>query len=358
MTFFLRHQRSTLAANLVLGFGLLLAFCVQPALAAPPGMPPKGHVILGLGGHGTTVQSFNKLTRAKHGIYLITTPWNEARSWNWALDNSLDDARRGGYRLMVHIGTTHVNTGREARTPADVALGKADRYFLDMSRVMNESDQFIYLRPPAEMNGHWNDWAAYNKNGSRRNAAHSTRNYRKAFIRMTLIGRGGSVASINKRLKANGMPTLKTSVETLPSSGKIATVFNPQGRGAPDVSGNQPWNYYPGRQFVDYVANDIYVQSGSAAWDAHEALYNRYKGAYPFIVGEYAPWGYDDPAFMSRMFAWSKSHKRTVALIYFNGTSKSTFKLSAKPKSLAKYRKLSRSSIFRCDGFSAFETAC
>lgn len=353
----IRIIRSVLLALVVL---LVPAATSAPAATAPkpPGMPPAGKVMLGVGGHALAPREFDRLTGGTHDIHLITTPWNERRTWNEALDNSLRAAAVGGYRLMLHIGPQRVDNGREGRSPGAVARGDVDWYFLDMGRVINESGQMIYLRPPAEMNGHWSHWSAFNENGSRRNADHSTRSYRRAFIRIALIGRGGSVARINTILRANGMPPLRTSATDLPSSGRIATVFNPQGEGKPNVRGNQPQDYYPGRAFVDYVANDVYVQSGRVHWTANEALYRRYASYHPFMMAEYAPWGYDDPAFMRRMFGWVATHPRTVALVYFNGTSGTTFRLSVKPRSLSAYRTLVRQARFRCAGLDAFSDAC
>jgi hypothetical protein len=348
-------MRSFLLATL-----LLLALAAPSANAAtpPPGMPPAGKVLLGVGGHALSPPQFDEMTGATHDIHLITIPWNEQRTWNMALDGQLEDAASGGYRLMVHIGPQRVDNGREGRSPGAVSRGDVDSYLLDMSRVLNESGQVIYLRPPAEMNGHWSLWSAFNSDGSRRNADHSTRSYRRAFIRIVLIARGGSVAAINSTLARNGMPALRTQETDLPRSGLIASVFNPQARGAPDVRGNQPWDYYPGRGVVDYVANDLYAQSGRAAWDAHEALYRRYAPAHPFMVAEYAPWGYDDPGFVTRMFDWVADHPRTVALMYFNGTGGTSFRLATKPRTLAAYRRLAGRSRFVCPALDAFVESC
>jgi beta-mannanase len=355
----MRHRTSLRPLLLALASALAALLVPITAVAAPvPAMPPAGKVLLGLGGHATNPAAFDDLTGARHGLYLITVPWNDLRTWDMALGRQLEDAEAGGYRLMVHIGTQRVEDGREAYSPGEVARGDTDAYLLDMSRVINESGQYVYVRPPAEMNGHWSHWSAFNANGSRRDADHSTRSYRSAFIRIALIARGGSVAAINRRLAVRGLPTLSTDATYLPRSGRVATVFNPQARGKPDVRGNQPQDYYPGRPFVDYVANDLYAQGGRAAWDAHEALYRRYAPAHPFMVAEYAPWGYDDPGFVERMFAWVASHPRTVALVYFNGTSGSTFRLEGKPRSLAAYRRLARHARYSCPGLGASSTAC
>lgn len=354
----LLHLRVLVAAVLAAS---LLALPVDALgatkLKRPPGMPPKGKVLLGVGGHALEPHQFDAVTNAQHKIHLITIPWRENRTWNEALDRRLEYARSRGYRIMLHVGTGRVDNGKEGRSPGAVARGVADAYFLDMGRVINESDQFIYFRPPGEMNGHWSHWSAFNANGSRRNADHSTRMYRRAFIRMTLIAKGGSVARINATLRRHGMPPLRTKATELPSSGKVTSVWNPQGRGKPDVRGNQPQDYYPGASFVDYVANDVYAQSGRVAWADNDALYRRYA-RHPFIMAEYAPWGYDDPAFMRRMFAWVRTHPRVVALMYFNGTGATTFELRRKPRSLAIYRSQARQARYRCSGFDAFSSTC
>ncbi|MCZ4496041.1 MAG: Beta-mannanase-like [Thermoleophilia bacterium] len=335
------------------------ASAVAAALPAPPGMPPKGKVLLGVGGHELTPTTFDRMTGAKHDIHLVSVNWNESREggWAWALDSKVRDARKGGYRLMIHIAP-NTNAGTEGRSPGAVARGLADRYLISFGQYVNATGEYVYVRPPAEMNGHWSLWAAYNRNGSKRNADHSTTNYRRAFIRMALISRGGEVAKINASLRRNGMPPLNTSATNLTSSGKISTVFNPQARGAPDVRGNQPWDYYPGKYVVDYVANDLYVQRGKAAWAAHDALYKKYAPTHPFMVAEYAPWGYDDPAFVKRMFQWVAARPRTVALMYFNGTGKNTFFLSKKPRSLAMYKSHAKAARYSCPGITATWHLC
>ena len=35
-------------------------------------------------------------------------------------------------------------------------------------------------------------------------------------------------------------------------------LWNPQGQGSPNVPGNQPRDFWPGGEYVDYVGNDLY----------------------------------------------------------------------------------------------------
>lgn len=342
---------------------LVLTTCVLSALATkssalaanPPGMPPRGKILLGMGGTGTSIARFDRMTGARHAIHLISPPWGLKHSdGTFDFETYMDTAEAGGFRVMVHLD---VKDG-SSLSPGQVAAGGADASLLEMSEAMNERDQFVYVRPPAEMNGHWSGWAAFKQNGSRRPAAYSTANYRRAFIRITSIMRGGSVAGINARLRANGMTKLRTSETTIPSSGKVMMVWNPQAEGSPNVRGNQPIDFYPGKQWVDYFATDIYEQSGKAAWAQNERFYQQFQRAHPFMIAEFAPWDYDGAPFVSRMFAWARSHPRTVALMYFNGTSSTRFTLARKPRSLAAYKVLARGAAFRCPGISATSNAC
>ncbi|MBC7643613.1 MAG: hypothetical protein H7123_00705, partial [Thermoleophilia bacterium] len=142
-------------------------------------------------------------------------------------------------------------------------------------------------------------------------------------------------------------PALRTKLEALPRSGQVAMVWNPQSEGSPNVKGNMPRAYYPGTSFVDYVANDMYSIKGHAAWRQQEAFYRDFSTK-PFMVAEWAPWGTDEPAFIKAMFNWTASHARVAAVIYFNGTRRGLFTLSAKPKSMAAYRQMVNARRYDC----------
>jgi len=94
---------------------------------------------------------------------------------------------------------------------------------------------------------------------------------------------------------------------------------------------------------VDYVADDLYEQGGHAYWSGMQPLYNYGK---PFILGEWAPWGNDDPRFVSQVLGWVKTHPRTAALVYYQFRSPD-FQLQAKPRSLRIYRSLAQRAVFQ-----------
>jgi hypothetical protein len=172
--------------------------------------------------------------------------------------------------------------------------------------------------------------------------------------------RGGSAADLDSSLRQAGLPRLKVNLPSIPSvdgssaepginaSGLVKLLWNPQGEGSPNVGGNHPRDYWPGPGYVDYVGDDLYEIGGRASWSLMDDLYKTYRK--PFVIAEWAPWGYDSPSFVQRMFDWVRSHPRTIGLIYFDrGWSHGgyTFALKTKPRSLAVYRREARSALFQ-----------
>ena len=158
-----------------------------------------------------------------------------------------------------------------ATPPLDLAQGRADSSLVALNGALAGFGRLVYVRPMPEMNGHWNEYCAFNKDGSSRGPRYSTASFRKAFARIAIFARGGSRASMSAQLRKLGLPGVASD---LPLT-QARVVWNPQGYGAPDLPANSAAAYYPGDAYVDVVANDIYRQSTGAAWDANEALYRR-----------------------------------------------------------------------------------
>ena len=90
----------------------------------------------------------------------------------------------------------------------------------------------------------------------------------------------------------------------------------PQVAGSPDVAGNEPRDYWPGSAWVDWVGTDFYGKYPN--FSGLTSFYNAFAGQ-PFVFGEWALWGSDDPAFVDALFGWIGSHPRTRMLIYNQG---------------------------------------
>ncbi|HEX5468114.1 MAG TPA: hypothetical protein VFW80_03600 [Gaiellaceae bacterium] len=237
---------------------------------------------------------------------------------------------------MVAFGTVNAS-GREAITPKGIARGKGDRVLISIARAAARFGGEAYIRPYAEMNGHWNPYCAYNSSGSYRGSAHSTKNFRKAFRRTYLIMHGGPIGQINTRLTASGMPKLRRD-KALPVN-DVRVVWNPQGFGSPDLKGNRANSYYPGNKYVDVVANDLYDFGRGVEWEANLDLYRSHPGK-PYAIGEWGlGGGIDHPDFVRKMAGFVKSHPRVEAIVYYRSMRSSIFDLGGKPKSRAAYKK-------------------
>lgn len=222
----------------------------------------------------------------------------------------------------------------EVISPLAIAEGRGDKYMLSLNDSIAESKQIVYIRLFPEMNGHWNPYSAFNYDGSSRGKSHSTKAFRKAWKRFAIIVRGGSRKKINERLRrldlkrllrarSNRDPIYKRlGVPAMLPKPKVALQWVPQTSGSPNISRNQPGDYYPGGKYVDWVGADAYAKfSNSTLWNNLNSFYRKYDSK-PFVIGEYGPWDADPGgAFTRRMFDWAKSHGRTRMLIFYRSVS-------------------------------------
>jgi hypothetical protein len=271
---------------------------------------------------------FDAQTGQRSRVRLIIVGWGQGGApgyFSSLLATMLDEP-------MLGLSTGPL--GGESITPAQIAHGAGDSYLAAINQALADWGKPVYVRPFAEMNGYWNAYSAFNQNGSPRDAAHSTAAFRKAFARVYLLLHGGS--GINARLARLGVPPVQGS---WPANPNIRVVWNPQGYGDPDLPGNSAQAYYPGDRYVDVVGDDLYDIRGKASWAAAEALYKAHPGK-PFSFPEWGLWDLDDPAFVTQMAAFLRSHPRTEVANYYSGKPGSIFDLATKPRSRAAYRQL------------------
>jgi hypothetical protein len=224
-------------------------------------------------------------------------------------------------------------------TSRDIAQGRGDAWLAQVNQAVAAHGGVVYIRPFPEMNGHWNAYCAYNQDGSPRGASNSTAAFRNAFARVYLIVHGGPAGAVNARLRRLGLPPAQTGELATNPVSRVRVVWNPQGYGSPDVSGNSAAAYYPGDAYVDVVANDLYNIRGSAAWAANDQLYAAHPGK-PYAIAEWANWGFDDPAFVAHMADFVRTHRRVELLAYYNGRPNSPWDIARQARSRAAYRKL------------------
>jgi hypothetical protein len=335
------HRRSVgcLAAALVLGA------CAQHAGAAAYA-PPPGKVYAGVTG-GIRVSDYTSFTAlvGRHlPVWQLFLTWSHSLGSQQYVQVRLGQAAQLQTRLMLHL-TSADRSGREAITPAGIAAGAGDAYFLNLNRLLGAAGQVVYVRPFAEMNHENNVYSAYRPGGSR-GPSHSTAAFRRAWRRMALILRGGDVGSINRTLAAQRMPPVRTSAARLPTPA-VALVWCPQVAGDPKVAGNSPRAYYPGSAYVDWLCTDLY--SGFPNFSGLSRYYAQFASTgKPFAFGEWGihPGG-DAPGFVARLFRWVRAHPRARMVLFNQGnTPGGRLRLQRYPRSAAVLRSALRDPRF------------
>jgi hypothetical protein len=309
----LRHRLGFVTS--VVGVLALWASPVQ--VQARAFLPPSGKIFAGVA--GDPVSAYQQAVGQSPAVYEAFSAWGEY------LPGMFQAAAEANARLMISITTA--SGPQEMITPGGIARGDGDAWLISLCQAAAASRKITYVRPMDEMDTYWNPYGAYNSDGSARDADHSTAAYKRAWKRMTLILRGGSLAHIDSELHRLGMPALHAS-QDLPTP-QIAMLWVPQVAGAPDIAGNQPRDYWPGKRWVDWVGTDFYSKFPN--FTGLNAFYKQFPGE-PFLFGEYALWGSDSPAFVNQLFAWVTAHQRTRMLIYNQGVNPvGPFRLSRFP---------------------------
>jgi hypothetical protein len=308
-----------LAAALIAAAALAL-----PATASADSLlPPGGKAFAGVTG-GYDAASFERETGRHPAIFQFFS------SFGGSMDYMFRGAESARSRLMIHISTLRAN--QEVVTPRGIATGQADDYLVRLNRRIAEGGRPVYIRLMAEMDGHWNPYCAFDASGRPRGAAHTTAWFRKAWRRTVIVVRGGPLAQIDAKLRAEHLPPLTATQTDLPKV-RVAFLWVPQVAGAPDTAANSPSAYWPGGKYVDWVGTDFYSKFPN--FSGLERFYRQFPGK-PFAFGEWALWGADDPGFVHRIFAWARTHQRVRMLLYNQGVQESgPFRLSHYPRSRA-----------------------
>ena len=295
---------------------VLLALAVS---ASAPAAGPRGSVMLGVYGSRAAFQP------AAHPVGHVIAAWGQG-----PIARILDSL---GAVPMLGLATGGL-------TSQQLAAGRGDAWLTEINRTIAERGTLVYVRPMGEMDGHWNPYCAYNADGSPRPAAWSTKNFRRAFARISILLHGGSPAFVAQRLRAAGLPPYAGEALAANPKSRLRVVWNPLGWANPDVPGNQPDNYYPGHAYVDVVGGDVYkTPTNVGHLTALERLYTRYANK-PFSIPEWGLDTVDDPDFVARVAAFIRTHPRTEVVVYYNGRGGSSFDLARKPRSRAAYARL------------------
>jgi hypothetical protein len=284
--------------------------------------PPAGRTFHGGTGGYTerSIRTFAHRSGRRPAVYqyFFTPDWRHPsrRSLGWQAGLLRRTARQRA-RAILHLSTARGGHGHSVISPAGIARGGGDRYLVALGRLIARSRTVTYVRLMAEMNNFNNPYCAVNAAGVSRGSDHRPAAYRQAWRRVALILRGGRVRRIDRTLRRLGLPRVRTHRRTLPRP-RVALMWNPFTAGLPDVALNDPGAYWPGRRWVDWVGTDLFANSPNFAGMDRFYADPRWRGK-PFMLGEWALWGREDPAFVSALTGWVHAHRRVGMEVYNQG---------------------------------------
>ena len=328
-------MRRRLTISLIAACSLL---CPAAAAQADPFPPPAGKVFWGGQGGYTAghIADFGRQSGKHPAVFNYFISWRASSSDMHWLSFRLADARQQRARPMLSVSPA--GTGL---TPAGIAAGKGDRFLVELNRLIAEQGTVTYVRPLSEMNNGNNPYSAYRLDGSSRGRAYTTAQFKRAWRRTALILRGGDVATIDAKLRAQKLPPLTTGAAQLPRA-PLSLAWVPLSFGNPEIAKNHPRHFWPGSAYVDWVGTTWY-----SPFKATRAIHRFY--AYrawrrkPFMFAEWGVWGREDPGFVRQFFGFLKTHRRVRMAVYYQSAAlKRAFRLSAHPRSRAALRRAVR----------------
>jgi hypothetical protein len=119
----------------------------------------------------------------------------------------------------------------------------------------------------------------------------------------------------------------------------VSIVWSPLPAGSPTVKVNRPANYWPGRDWVDWVATDFYSRYNN--WRHLKQFYAKWarKKRMPMALTEWGLWAEDSPAFVKRLFRFVNSRERVRMMIYYQDFAvPNDFRIQNFPRSLKALR--------------------
>jgi hypothetical protein len=314
---------------LALGVALVLGVTASPASAQVPTPgkawgPGKNRAFHGVSDTGQVedFREFRRQVRAHPALLQMFFHWDVPLTSSGALHRWSATRTRGVLSLSTAPGG-----GEERITPGQIANGLGDHYILRLNETIANREQTVYVRLMAEMNAHWNPYSKYNADGTARGGGRGTIWYKRAWRRFATIIRGGRRAAINRHLRRNKMPRIhrvrqptgraynELGIPAELPRPRVAMMWVPQTIASPNVRGNQPANYWPGRRYVDWVGADIYSKWATpGVWAALDRFFRRWRRL-PFVIGEYSPYDNDTSgAFVRRLFQWAENRPKRVKI--------------------------------------------
>lgn len=199
-----------------------------------------------------------------------------------------------------------------------IASGTWDPYLRSYAQSAKAFGRTIWLRPLHEMNGDWYPWCG----------------------------------TVNGNTPADFSPAWRHIHDVFAQEGatNVKFVWCPNADNVPNKPSNLIPNYWPGDDYVDYVALDGYNWGTSRSWSSWRSFGDVFGPAYsavtaltakPVFIAETgcSPSGGDKAAWISDMFrAIPQSYPRIWGVTWFNANKETDWRIESSADGLAAYR--------------------
>jgi len=196
-----------------------------------------------------------------------------------------------------------------------ISNGDYDSYITKFAQDAKASGKLIYLRFGHEMNSDWYPWTGY--------------------------GNGGSSGPAKYIAAWKHIHGIFTSV----GATNVKWVWCPNHLSFPNVSWNEPADYYPGSAYVDWIGVDGY-NWGSEIWRTFDEVYSSYYSTFssygkPMMIAEFASAedGGNKAAWITDAFSKIKNnYPKFKIFIWFNVNKERDWRIESSASSLASFK--------------------
>lgn len=329
---------------------LLTAAAGAPTAGASRAVaPPPGRTLLAV--YSWDIATFEATAGRRHAIRSRFVDWDPRLTPGETWADTIASAEGRGQSLEVHWAPARWNGGArtEALSPGQIARGAGDDVILHAALELSRAQRPVLLRFAAEMNGWWQPYSAYNRDGTARDPDHAASDYVAAWRRVRTIFAGGSVEYVNSKLAELDQPPLISEWDGIVGAPDTTFVWSPNLASQPRMEEQGPDAYYPGDEFVDWVGVDVYDDD---PWGVVRPLLEKHYGAHPAKPFALSEWGVvsgeDNAQFAESIFDWVESHPRVASMHWFDSRPS---RLRASPAAAEVYRRRTRSAAEYLSGW-------
>ncbi|GAA3269063.1 hypothetical protein Dvina_06190 [Dactylosporangium vinaceum] len=232
--------------------------------------------------------------------------------WNDQLPTAIPSVGAGQYPLLSWRGPSY----------SQILNGSQDAWIGKEADRLAQYGKPVFLRWAWEMNGSWYVWGGAHNNSRPQDFIAAWRHIHDIF-------------------QAH-------------NAKNVGWVWGPNWYSKPDLPWNAMGNYYPGDDYVDWVAISGYGDSGLSPNTLYDAFYDQFASRKPLMIAETGVedrGGTTKPDWIGALSDWTKKHPAIAAVVWYDtdhspGT-KENFRLDSTPASLEAFKtKLSSDPYF------------